>query len=78
MAAVKSSCERLGGSVQVESERGKSTTFRFSFPIESMAPEAYELLMLSEIQQLTTLLADVADSSRQPAQSPDPGAVHGK
>lgn len=63
MAAVKSSCEKLGGTVHVESAYGKSTTFRFSFPIESMAPEACELLMLGEIQQLSSLIADSSSNA---------------
>ncbi len=64
MAAVKASCENLGGKIHVESDFGKSTTFRFSFPIESMAPAASELLMLNEIQQLSTLVTGQAETTR--------------
>ncbi len=56
MAAVKSSCENLGGTISVASVPGQSTTFTFSFPIEAMAPEACELLMLNELQQLRALV----------------------
>ncbi len=71
MAAVKSSCENLGGTMQVESEFGKSTTFRFSFPIAAMAPEACELLMLREIQQLSALLAGASRHEDARQSKPD-------
>lgn len=44
MAAVMTECERLGGKVEVRSEEGSGTEFRFSFPIETMAPETHRLL----------------------------------
>ena len=44
MGALKEACESLDGSIQVISRRGEGTEFRFSFPIEKMAPETHELL----------------------------------
>lgn len=44
MAAVKSECAALGGAIQIQTEVGKGTEFRFSFPIKSMAPKTHTLL----------------------------------
>lgn len=44
MAAVRAECEALGGTIEVRSETGQGTEFRFSFPSEIMAPDTYQLL----------------------------------
>ncbi len=44
MGAVKEACDALGGHIGVETEAGKGTTFEFSFPLDSMAPETTQML----------------------------------
>ena len=44
MAALKEECEKLEGIIAVQSERGRGTEFRFSFPISKMAPKTNSLL----------------------------------
>ncbi len=56
MAAVRASCERLGGNIKVDSVEGEGTTFHFDFPLDSMAPEATETLVLKEIEDIRALL----------------------
>lgn len=58
MAAVKSSCEALAGRIVVESQVGQGTTIRFDFPVEAMAPEATEMLLLHEIEEISDLIVD--------------------
>ena len=49
MAAIKESCEVLGGKITVDSEVRKGTTFTFSFPVESMAPKTVGYLEESKV-----------------------------
>lgn len=44
LAAVRASCQELGGRVEIDSTQDKGTAFRFIFPAESMAPAAIQLL----------------------------------
>ncbi|CAN0200104.1 unnamed protein product, partial [Phaeothamnion confervicola] len=44
MAAVRTACAELDGRVEVDSERGRGTTVRFSFPLAAMAPATVALL----------------------------------
>ena len=43
MAAVLTSCERLNGKINIETEAGVGTEFQFIFPANCMAPETQEL-----------------------------------
>lgn len=58
MAAVKSSCEALGGRITVDSQPGRGTEIRFDFPVEAMAPAATEMLLLHQINEIRALLVD--------------------
>lgn len=58
MAVVKASCDALDGRVAIISTVGKGTTFSFDFPLEMMAPETTELLVLNEINEMRDLLVD--------------------
>lgn len=51
MAAVKEACERMNGRISVQSTGGQGTTFKFSFPIETMAPETNDLLASHGVAQ---------------------------
>ncbi|MDM4015022.1 ATP-binding protein [Roseiconus lacunae] len=44
MAAVRSSCEKLGGEMQIESALGHGTTITFTFPVDQMATQTIETL----------------------------------
>lgn len=44
MAAVKAACEALGGRIEIDTEEGRGTRFRFIFRQEAMAPETVKLL----------------------------------
>lgn len=43
MAALKQSCQALDGTIEVQSENGKGTTFEFHFPRRQMAPHLSKL-----------------------------------
>ena len=43
MGALKDACESLGGAIDVESDRGNGTEFKFIFPAEMMAPKTNKL-----------------------------------
>ena len=68
MMAMRSSCEALGGTVTVDSELGRGTEFRLSFPVEAMAPYTTELLRQHEIDTIR-LYGFVNDGT--PVESPD-------
>jgi two-component system chemotaxis sensor kinase CheA len=56
MSAVQESCAALGGSVSVESERGRGTRFRFVFPpLDDTALETSELLASSRPSHLDSV-----------------------
>ena len=63
MMAVKSSCEALGGRIAIRSELGRGTEFRFSFPVETMAPHTTELLHINQAEALQAWQTDVVSSS---------------
>lgn len=52
MMAVKSSCERLGGKITVDSQSLVGTTIRFRFPVQAMAPHTTGLLRQNEFDAI--------------------------
>lgn len=49
MSAVKQAADQLGGTIGVNSELGRGTTFKFRFPISNMAPSMLENLSSKNI-----------------------------
>ena len=44
MGALRQECEELKGTIEVHSQLGQGTEFRFVFPVSSMAPDVFKLL----------------------------------
>lgn len=51
MGAIRQACNDLGGRLTVESDEGVGTTFRFSFPRETMAADTFQRLRDAGIEK---------------------------
>ena len=58
MAAVKAACEQIGGRIEIDSVPGKGTEVRFTFGIQSMAPETVRLLSEHGIEDPIAVVTD--------------------